>query len=44
MVFVTLRVDEQTTLMTAHELAGELEEELRLRVPEIADVVIHTET
>lgn len=43
-VFVTLRVDEQTTLMTAHELAGELEEELRLRVPEIADVVIHTET
>jgi len=43
-VFVTLRVDEQTTLMSAHELAGELEEELRLRVPEIADVVIHTET
>ena len=43
-VFVTLRVAEQTTLIDAHRLAGELEEELRLRVPDIADVVIHTQT
>jgi divalent metal cation (Fe/Co/Zn/Cd) transporter len=43
-VFLTLRVDEQTTLTDAHQLAGELEEELRLRLPDIADVVIHTQT
>jgi cation diffusion facilitator family transporter len=41
-VFLTLRVDPSTSLMAAHRLAGELEEELRLRLSDIADVVIHT--
>ena len=42
-VFLTLRVGADGTLTTAHELAGELEEELRQQIPGIADVVIHTE-
>ncbi len=42
-VFLTLRVDPGTTLTDAHRLAGELEEELRLHLADIADVVIHTE-
>jgi divalent metal cation (Fe/Co/Zn/Cd) transporter len=42
-VFLTLRVDPGETLAGAHRLAGELEEELRQQVPEIADVVVHTE-
>jgi divalent metal cation (Fe/Co/Zn/Cd) transporter len=42
-VFLTLRVDPGETLAGAHRLAGELEEELRQQVPDIADVVVHTE-
>jgi divalent metal cation (Fe/Co/Zn/Cd) transporter len=42
-VFVTLAMAPGQTLAEAHTLTGELEEELRQRVPEIADVVIHTE-
>jgi len=42
-VFLTLRVGADGTLTTAHELAGELEEELRQQISSIADVVIHTE-
>jgi len=42
-VFLTLGVAPGEALATAHGLAGELEEELRRRVPDIADVVIHTE-
>jgi divalent metal cation (Fe/Co/Zn/Cd) transporter len=42
-VFLTLRVDAGETLADAHLLAGELEEELRQQVPDIADVVVHTE-
>jgi cation diffusion facilitator family transporter len=41
-VFLTLGVDPQRSLSDAHLLAGELEEELRKRIPGIADVVIHT--
>jgi cation diffusion facilitator family transporter len=42
-VFLTLQVEPGATLADAHRLAGELEEELRQRVPDIADVVVHTE-
>jgi divalent metal cation (Fe/Co/Zn/Cd) transporter len=42
-VFLTLRVDPGETLADAHRLAGELEEELRQQVPDIADVIVHTE-
>jgi cation diffusion facilitator family transporter len=42
-LFLTLRVAHATTLLDAHRLAGEVEEELRLRMPEIVDVVVHTE-
>jgi cation diffusion facilitator family transporter len=42
-VFLTLRVDPEEPLTAAHRLASELEEELRQRVPDIADVVIRTE-
>lgn len=42
-VFLTLEVDPRESLTAAHRLASELEEELRQRVPDIADVVIRTE-
>ncbi len=42
-VFVTLCVERGMTLTDAHQLAGELEEELRLRLPDVAEVVIHTQ-
>jgi divalent metal cation (Fe/Co/Zn/Cd) transporter len=42
-LFLTVRVDERASLSDAHELAGELEEELRQQVGDIADVVVHTE-
>ena len=42
-VFLTLRVDPHEPLTAAHRVASELEEELRQRVPGIADVVIRTE-
>jgi cation diffusion facilitator family transporter len=42
-VFLTLDVEEGESLTAAHRLASELEEELRRRVPDIADVVIRTE-
>jgi cation diffusion facilitator family transporter len=43
LVFVTLRVSADRTLAEAHALASEVEERIRLRLPEIADVVVHTE-
>jgi cation diffusion facilitator family transporter len=43
-IFLTLGVGTETSLVDAHELAGELEEELRLQIPDIADVVVHTAT
>jgi divalent metal cation (Fe/Co/Zn/Cd) transporter len=42
-VFLTLEVDQRESLTAAHRLASELEEELRQRVPDIADVVIRTQ-
>ena len=42
-VFLTLGVEPGASLSAAHRLASELEEELRQRIPDIADVVIHTE-
>jgi cation diffusion facilitator family transporter len=41
-LFVTLEVERGDSLVAAHELAGSLEEELRLRFPNIAEVVVHT--
>lgn len=43
LVFVTLRVAPDQTLADAHALASEVEERIRQRRPEIADVVVHTE-
>lgn len=43
LVFVTLRVAPDQTLANAHALASEVEERIRQRRPEIADVVVHTE-
>jgi cation diffusion facilitator family transporter len=43
-IFLTLGVGAEASLVDAHQLAGELEEELRQQVPDIADVVVHTAT
>jgi cation diffusion facilitator family transporter len=43
LVFVTLRVAPEQALAEAHALASEVEERIRERRPEIADVVVHTE-
>jgi cation diffusion facilitator family transporter len=42
-VFITLSVGATASLDQAHQLASELEEELREELPSIADVVVHTE-
>jgi cation diffusion facilitator family transporter len=42
-LFLTLGVDARESLTDAHRLAGELEEELRRLLPDLADVVIRTE-
>jgi cation diffusion facilitator family transporter len=42
-VFLTLGVERDASLSGAHQLAGVLEDQLRQRIPGIADVVIHTE-
>jgi cation diffusion facilitator family transporter len=42
-VFLTLGVDGGESLTGAHRLAGELEDEIRQHIPDVADVVIHTE-
>jgi cation diffusion facilitator family transporter len=42
-LFLTLGVPPEETLAAAHQLAGELEEELRQRIDGITDVVVHTE-
>jgi cation diffusion facilitator family transporter len=41
-LFVTLDVEQGSSLVAAHELAGTLEEELRRRLTNIAEVVVHT--
>jgi cation diffusion facilitator family transporter len=43
LVFVTLRVPAERSLAEAHALASEVEERIRERMPETADVVVHTE-
>jgi cation diffusion facilitator family transporter len=42
-LFLTIAVGSQESLADAHRLAGELEEELRQQIPDIADVIVHTE-
>ena len=42
-LFLTLAVNPGGSLADAHRLAGELEEELRQRVVDIAEVIVHTE-
>jgi cation diffusion facilitator family transporter len=42
-LFITLGVPPDESLADAHLLAGELEEKLREEIPNVADVVIHTE-
>ena len=41
--FLTLRFDPAATLADAHSRASEIEERIRRAVPEIADVIVHTE-
>jgi cation diffusion facilitator family transporter len=43
LVFVTLRVPADQTLAEAHARASDVEERIREELPEIADVVVHTE-
>jgi cation diffusion facilitator family transporter len=42
-LFLTVRVGDRASLTDAHALASELEEDLRVRLPGFADVVVHTE-
>jgi cation diffusion facilitator family transporter len=42
-LFITVSVGGTASLEQAHQLASELEEELRQELPSIADVVVHTE-
>lgn len=42
-VFLTITVDSDASLIDAHRLAGELEDQLRRELPDIVDVVVHTE-
>jgi divalent metal cation (Fe/Co/Zn/Cd) transporter len=42
-VFLTVPVGPSASLAEAHRVASELEEALRERLPEVADVVVHTE-
>jgi divalent metal cation (Fe/Co/Zn/Cd) transporter len=42
-VFLTITVDPAASLVDAHRLASELEDQLRKHVPDIVDVVVHTE-
>jgi cation diffusion facilitator family transporter len=42
-VFITMSVGAGASLAAAHRVASELEEVLRQQMPEIADVVVHTE-
>jgi cation diffusion facilitator family transporter len=42
-VFLTLGLDPASTLAGAHELASGVEERIRLALPGVADVIVHTE-
>jgi cation diffusion facilitator family transporter len=41
--FLTLGLDPESSLASAHARASEIEERLRAEYPEIADVIVHTE-
>ena len=41
--FVTLGLDPESSLASAHSRASEVEERLRAEHPEIADVIVHPE-
>jgi divalent metal cation (Fe/Co/Zn/Cd) transporter len=41
--FLTLQLDPSATLAEAHARASEVEERIRAQLPEIADVIVHTE-
>ena len=41
-IFLTLDVGPETSLVDAHQLGSEIEEELRQQIPDIADVIVHT--
>jgi len=43
LAFLTLELDAATPLADAHRRASEVKEQIRLRRPEITDVVVHTE-
>ena len=43
-IFLTLGVGAEASLVDAHQLGSELEEELRQQIPDIADVIVHTAT
>ncbi len=43
-IFLTLSVSAHVSLIDAHQLGSELEDEIRRQIPDIADVVVHTET
>ncbi len=42
-VFLTICVNSDASLVDAHRLAGELEDQLRQHLPDIVNVVVHTE-
>jgi cation diffusion facilitator family transporter len=42
-LFMTVHVGANSSLTNAHQIASELEESVRSELPEIADVVVHTE-
>ena len=42
-LFLTVVVDGASSIAAAHQLAGDLEEELRQLIPDLAEVVVHTE-
>ncbi len=41
--FVTLALDPHSPLSDAHSLASEVEEQIRHELPQVADVIVHTE-
>ena len=43
-IFLTLALGAETSLVDVYQRGSELEEELRLQIPNIADVIVHTGT
>jgi cation diffusion facilitator family transporter len=42
-LFLTVQVGDRASLTDAHQLASQLEEDLRAHLPDVAEVVVHTE-